>query len=138
MAEVKKEGPSIGWLAAGGLVGVGLYFLSKEIYRAWAASRIVPAGHETVAAPIPPAQPPSSFADLAAVESRFAQLRDRYHMYLDFDGTVSEINMLENVAQRLSATDPNRAAALLSDLEDFKKQVLDAKAFQQSLATPPA
>jgi len=136
MAE--KNGPSVGWLAAGGLVGVGLYFLSKELYRAWGASRIVPAGHETVAAPIPSAQAPSSFPNLAAVESRFAQLRDRYHMYLDFDGAVAEANLLENAAQRLSATEPNRATALVSDLEDFKRQVLDAKAFQQSLAAPPA
>jgi len=138
MAEAKKEGPSLGWLAAGGLVGVSLYFLSKELHRLWLKESIVPAGKETVAAPIPSAAPPTSFADLTAVESRFSQLRDRYHMYLDFDGAVAEANLLEIAAQRLSAADPNRAAALTADLEDFKRQVLDAKAFQQSLAAPPA
>jgi len=137
MAQEKKEGPNIGWLAAGGLVGVGLYFLSKEIYRAWGASRIVPAGHETVTAPIPSATPPA-LATLADIDARFSQLRDLYHMRLDFDATVAEVNMLENRAQFLSAQNPGFAAKLLTDLEDFKKQVLDAKAFQQSLVAPPA
>lgn len=140
MAEEKKQGPSLGWLAAGGLVGVSLYFLSKELHRLWLQKSVVPAGHETVTAPIPSATPPpaSAFVTLADVDARFSQLRDLYHMYLDFDGTVSEINLLENRVQYLSAQNPASAAKLLTDLEDFKRQVLDAKAFQQSLAAPPA
>jgi hypothetical protein len=133
MAQAEKPyTPSVGWFIGGGVLGVGIYFLAKELFRT--PTKLLRTGSDaTQVMPLPPTAPPSRFVDLDSVDARFSQLRDLYHGgYKSADDTISEVNGLQAAAARFAAQDPSnkvKADLLASDLEAFKQQVIDAKQF---------
>lgn len=133
MAEAEKPyTPSVGWFIGGAVLGIGSYFLVKELFKNPTALQRTGAD-QTQAMPLPPTAPPTRFVDLDSVDARYSQLRDLYHGgYKSADDTISEINGLQAAAARFATMDPSnkvKADLLASDLEDFKQKVIDAKQF---------
>lgn len=128
----KSYTPSLGWFIGGAVVGIGTYFVVKELFKNPTVLQRT-GTDQTLAMPLPPTAPPTRFVDLDSVDARYSQLRDLYHGgYKSADDTISEINGLQAAAARFAAQDPSnkvRADLLAADLEDFKQKVIDAKQF---------
>ncbi len=137
-----KDTPSLGWLLAGGVVGIGVYFIGKELLKK--STGLPRTGDETLVMPLPTTAPPARFADLASVQARFSQLQDLYHGgYKSADDTLSEVNGLQAAATKFGTLNPSdkvTADLLVSDLESFKQKVIDAKQFiaQYGYGSQPA
>lgn len=124
----QKNGDSTGstilWLLAGGAAGVGLYYLVLKPLmarppRPTRPTEVMPRASQT---------PPSTFANLTAVERRFSELRENYRMGMKPEEALSQIDGLVSATQSLvsqgkaSRTD---ADALLAQLSRFAKDIVD-------------
>lgn len=142
MADKKnaKEGSTLAWVGLGVLSGVGLYFLSKSLFK----KTLVSTGSRTEVMPLPTVASPTRFVNFDSVVARFGQLRDLYHMgptYKSGPEVIAEINGLEIAARNfadIGQVSRATAEALVVDMEDFKARVMDTMQFLESLKNQPA
>jgi hypothetical protein len=136
-----KEGSTLAWVGLGVLSGVGLYFLSKSLFK---KPSLVPPGSRTEVMPLPTVASPTRFVDFNSVVSRYGQLRDLYHMgpaYKSGPEVIAEINGLELAARNfadIGQVSQVTAEGLVADMEDFKAKVMDTMQFLDSLKNQPA
>jgi hypothetical protein len=82
---------------------------------------------ETVAAPLAPVSPPSAYADLAAVDARFGQVRELYRMgYLTPFQAIDQLTSLTSAAAALETAGKageSETMALLAQIEEFARGV---------------
>lgn len=126
-----EGGISAGWLLAGGVAGIGIYFLTKELFKA----KVTPPSSMTQVMPLPPSTPPSRYANFDSVNSRYSQIRDLYHMgpaHMSGPQAIAEINTLQTAAKGFAdqgQVDRATANGLIADMENFKNQIIDAMQF---------
>lgn len=123
---------TVGWVLIGTGIGVGLYLLLRP----------KPGGPApTLVTPVPSAEAPLGFANLGAVQSRFDDLRDIYHMgKLTPHEAIVQVDALQRAAISLSdrgVGDPQAARDLVGRLEEFKAQIQDFVSFKQSQEVQP-
>lgn len=130
---MKKSDNTMGWVLIGAGVGVGLYLILRP------KGSIAPGMTTTM--PVPSTQPPLGYATLGAVQSRFDDLRDIYHMgKLTPEQALGQVDALQQAVYVLSDRgmgDLEGARQLMERLESFKDEILDFITFKGSLEVQP-